>query len=103
MEGDNMIRHVFTTKCKEGTTDQEVDNFVNAMNAMKGTIPGMIDLHVGRNLEWYDHKAQIVVIADLEDKEAWDTYMTFPQHLKNGEKYGYIFDEDTMIASQLEY
>ncbi len=98
-----MIRHIFTTDVKEETTSQEIDEFIKQLSlALTDKVPGMIDFHVGRNLEYYDRKAKIVVVADLKDKEAYETYITFPDHLKVGEKYGYIFKEDTMYASQIE-
>ena len=97
-----MIRHVFTMKFKPDANEEQINAFITEMKTLKGQIPGMIDFHIGRNLAWHMEKSHTVVVADLEDRKAWDTYMNFPKHLALGEKYADLFDEPTMIASQIE-
>lgn len=97
-----MIRHIFATGLKKGTTEEQLNEIIAALQALKGQIPGMKDIIVTKNYGWYQDKVQLVLCAEFDNKEDWDVYMHFPKHLKVGDDYGHLFDDDTSVVMQIE-
>ena len=98
-----MVRHVFMFKFKPGVTEEQMNDFAREMNALKGKLPGVIDLHAGKNLQWSSDKIDMVVIADVPDKETWDAYLNHPLHLELAGRYFPLFDMETVNGVQLVY
>lgn len=97
-----MIRHMFTTAMKSKTTNKQIDEIITALRSMNGKVTGMRNFYAGKNLGWYDEKAQIVLCADFSSKEDWETYMRCPEHLQIGEQYTHLFDKSSMVVTQIE-
>lgn len=97
-----MIRHIFTTAMKPETTNKQIVEIITALRSLNGKIAGMSKFYVGKNLGWYDEKAQIVLCADFSSKADWETYMRCPEHLRIGEQYMQLFDKDSMVVTQIE-
>ena len=97
-----MIRHSFMTAMKPETTDRQIDEIIKALRNLDGKIAGMSGFFVGKNLGWYDKKMQLVLFADFLSKEDWEDYIHNSEHLKIGEKYMHLFDERSMVISQIE-
>lgn len=98
-----MIRHIFMFRFKPEATEQQKNDFAAEMNALKGKIPGVINLHAGKNLQWSSDKTDMIVIADLPDRKAWDAYLCHPLHLELGNRYFPLFDTDSINGIQLSY
>lgn len=98
-----MIRHIFTTGLKKGTSEEQLQEIILALRKLDGKIDGMINFQVGKNLSWHDNKAQLVLCAEFDNKKDWEIYMKFPQHIKVGDKYGHLFDTDTSTVVQIEF
>lgn len=73
-----MIRNVVVTKVKPGTTPDQVERAVNALLALQ--IPGVINISCGADAGLREGNADMAVVVDLEDEEAYRAYDADPEH-----------------------
>ena len=76
-----MIRHIFLGTVREGVSDQQLDELIQAWSTMPDRVPGLRRLTAGRNVSPRDRRYSIALVADLDDMQAWEAYMDHPEHL----------------------
>jgi hypothetical protein len=80
-----MVKHIVCFKLKdhaEGATKAENARMLKArIEAMRGAIPGMLELEVGLNFEPSDAAYDLVLFATFASRAALDAYQQHPAHL----------------------
>jgi hypothetical protein len=76
-----VIRHIFLGTVREGVSDQQLDELLQAWSTMPGRVPGLRRLTAGRNVSPRDRRYSLALVADLDDMRAWEGYMEHPEHL----------------------
>lgn len=80
-----MVKHIVCFKLKdhaEGATRAENASMLKGrIEAMRGTIPGMLELEVGINFEPSDAAYDLVLYSVFESRAALAAYQTHPEHL----------------------
>jgi hypothetical protein len=75
-----MLQHYVVLKFRDGTTAGHVDAFCERMLALRGTIPEIRHLEIGRD-ELHDARSwDLVLIMAFESVEALRTYQTHAAH-----------------------
>ena len=73
-----MLRHVAMFKWKDGVTDEQKQAARDALAALKGSVPSVVEYTVGfdirRNLNNWD----MVLVADFQDQDGLESYFADP-------------------------
>lgn len=81
-----MIKHIVIWKLKEfsnGCGREENAKLIQSrIEALKGKIPGMINLEVGVDFSRTDMSGDVVLYSEFESREALDAYQIHPEHKK---------------------
>jgi hypothetical protein len=72
-----MIKHVVMWSLHDATQAEQVKE---ALLALRGRIPGLIDLEVGIDFLRSPQSADVVLITTLESPEALEAYQQHPEH-----------------------
>ena len=76
-----MLQHYVVLKFRDGTTAGHVDAFCERMLALRGTIPEIRHLEIGRD-ELHDARSwDLVLIMAFESVDALREYQRHPLHL----------------------
>ncbi|MGQ9525808.1 MAG: Dabb family protein [Armatimonadota bacterium] len=76
-----MIEHIVLFKMKQGVTEQQRTDFIEALKALRDTVPGIRELTAGRNLnEERGQGYEIALLVRFDSKEALDAYGPHPAH-----------------------
>ena len=73
-----MIRNVVLIRLKPGNWEDRIDEFDRAMRAV--TYRGMTGFWLGRDAGLRDGNADVAVVCDFEDEDAYREYDTEPEH-----------------------
>ena len=79
-----MIRHIVAWRLKDAALGN--DKAANArqmkekLEALRGRIPGLLRLEVGRDFSATDNSADVVLVADFDSREALAAYQAHPAH-----------------------
>ena len=75
-------RHIVLVKVKPGTPDADVQKALDALGALKNTIPGMKHFSAGPNNspEGRTHGFTHGFVMDFESAAARDAYLPHPKH-----------------------
>ena len=80
-----MVKHIVCFKLKdhaEGATRAENARMLKGrVEAMRGKIPGMVELEVGLNFEPSDAAYDLVLYSVFESRAALAAYQVHPEHL----------------------
>jgi len=80
-----MVKHIVCFKLKdhaEGATKAENARLLKTrIEAMRGAIPGLLELEVGLNFEPSEAAYDLVLYAVLESRAALAAYQVHPAHL----------------------
>lgn len=75
-----MIDHIVLFTVREGVSREDAADLVHSLAALKGSVPGVVDLSVGENFSeragGYTHG----LFVRLEDRDALQGYMQHPDH-----------------------
>jgi hypothetical protein len=75
-----MLQHYVVLKFRDGTTAEHVDAFCDRMLALRGTIPEIRQLEIGRD-ELHDARSwDLMMIMAFESVEALRAYQTHAAH-----------------------
>ena len=72
-----MVRHIVMWKLKDKA---EAPMLKEQLEALNGRIPGLLHLEVGMDFLESDQSADLVLVAELESREALDAYQAHPEH-----------------------
>ena len=79
-----MIRHIVAWRLKDaalGTGKAENARLMkDKLEALRGRIPGLLRLEVGRDFSATDNSADVVLVADFDSREALAAYQAHPAH-----------------------
>lgn len=82
MSKERVLRHVVSFKFKEDASDCQVQEIEKAFVALKGKIPGILDLEWGKNNspEGLEKGFTHCFIVTFKDEKARETYLPHPDH-----------------------
>lgn len=85
----DMLRHIVLLKLKEDTTEEQLEEMVENLKALKDKIPGIISVSAGRNSSPEDRDLgfNYCFLIDFENAEARNNYLPHPEHKKVGKEY----------------
>jgi len=72
-----MIRHIVMWKLRDRADATILKERLEALN---GRIPGLIQVQVGIDFLQSQQSADLVLVADLENRQALDIYQQHPEH-----------------------
>jgi len=72
-----MVKHIVMWKLKN-KADSEIIS--DKLNALMGKIPGLLNIEVGIDFSQSAAAFHMVLIAELESKEALEAYRIHPEH-----------------------
>ncbi len=76
-----MFRHVVMMKLKETSTDDDLTAIIEGLETLPGLCPEIQSYSVGRDLGVQEGSFDFVIVADFEDRKAFDDYNTNQDHL----------------------
>ncbi|WP_319402943.1 Dabb family protein [uncultured Anaeromusa sp.] len=97
-----MIRHMFISPIKEGATEEQVNDFINAMCLLPDKISEIIQMSVGKNLGLLGEMIAVASVADFENEKDWKAYMEHPEHLLLAKIAADIFDIPSSAIAQIQ-
>jgi hypothetical protein len=77
-----VLRHVVCLTVRAGTPDAAVADLVAALRTLPGLIPEIRRYDVGADLGLADGNADIVILAEFDDADAWRRYQAHPAHTR---------------------
>ena len=75
-----MFIHIFGFRWRTEANETQKENAREAILAFRGTIPGLIDVHVGENLSPRNQGYTFAGLMTFTSKAAADAYTIHPQH-----------------------
>jgi len=81
-----MIRHVALFRWAEGVTPAQVDEIVEALEALPAQIPTIRSYVVGPDLGLGPGRWDFAVFATFDDAEGYQAYMDHPAHVRVAEE-----------------
>jgi len=76
-----MIRHIVLFRVHEGTTQEQMQEAIDRLEGLVGTIPGLISLEGGIDIG-ADGNHDFGLVAELEDQAALDTFSGHDAHME---------------------
>ena len=76
-----MFIHIFGFRWKPEATENDKARAARDIQAFRGSIPGLIEVHVGPNLSPRGQGYAFAGLMIFKDKAACDAYTTNPLHL----------------------
>lgn len=75
-----MVEHVVLFKTTPDATDEQKERMIAELGALKGKIPGIVDLSVGRNFSERNQGFDIGLVVRFVDRAALEGYLPHPAH-----------------------
>jgi hypothetical protein len=98
-----MIRHIFAGTIQNGVTQTQVEELLQAWNALPGKIPEIVSFTAGKNLGLVNNQISVALVADFENEKDWKTYMEHPAHLAISQNMtSKIIDPSSRVAAQIK-
>lgn len=78
-----MIKHIVMWKLKPGIEldDPRIEEAAAALRALKGVVPGLVDLHFGVDFSHKGFSYDMGLTSTLESREALEGYQVHPAHV----------------------
>ena len=76
-----MIRHIVLFRVYEGTTQEQMQEAIDRLEGLVGTIPGLVSLEGGIDIG-ADGNHDFGLVAELEDQAALDAFSTDDAHME---------------------
>lgn len=77
-----MLTHIVCWKYKPETTEEQKNEHINMLSALKAVIPDLLSLSVGRDILHLDRSFDTALVCTFADTEALERYSTHPEHQK---------------------
>ena len=81
-----MVDHLVFFAVREGASQEEVEDLVSSMRALKDDVPSTVDLSVGEDFSGRAGEYTHALFARFEDGAGLREYMEHPAHLAVVEK-----------------
>ncbi len=75
--GDVVVKHTVCFKLKKG---EDIDYAVALLRTMKGKVPAVVDLEVGKDFLHSERSYDIILTVILKDRKALDEYQEDAYH-----------------------
>jgi heme-degrading monooxygenase HmoA len=75
-----VVEHIVLFKIKPEVDNQAVEHMFAGLRALKDSVPGIVDLSVGRNFTDRGKGYNCGLVVRLESKAALDVYRDHPDH-----------------------
>lgn len=75
-----MVDHLVLFKTTPEATEEQKDAMIAGLAALKGQIPGIVDLTVGRNFSDRSQGFDIGLLVRFVDRAALEVYLPHPAH-----------------------
>lgn len=72
-----MVKHIVIWELREKADAAAIKEKLEALN---GKIPGLVHIEVGIDFLESEQSADLVLVAELESREALDAYQSHPEH-----------------------
>jgi len=76
-----MIRHIVLFRVYEGTTREQMQEAIDRLEGLVGTIPGLVSLEGGIDIGT-DGNHDFGLVAELEDQAALDAFSVHDAHME---------------------
>jgi hypothetical protein len=76
-----VIRHIVLFRVHEGTPRESIQNAIDRLEGLVGTIPGLVSLEGGIDIG-ADGNYDFGLVAELEDQAALDTFSSHDAHME---------------------
>ncbi|MDT8862501.1 Dabb family protein [Alkalihalobacillus sp. MEB130] len=77
-----MITHIVLIKFSKEVTDAQVDTLIEKTLKLKEEIPGIIEIHQGRNFSDRSQGYEVGMTIKFENKQALENFGPHPKHLE---------------------
>jgi antibiotic biosynthesis monooxygenase (ABM) superfamily enzyme len=81
-----VVDHLVFFTVEPGAPEEEVEDLLSSLRALKEKVPGVVDLSVGENFSERSGGYTHGLFVRFEDREGLATYMTHSEHLAVVEK-----------------
>jgi hypothetical protein len=85
-EGRAMVDHLVFFAVREGASEEEVEDLVSSIRALRGEVPSAVDLSVGEDFSGRSGGHTHAIFVRFEDAAGLREYMEHPAHLAVVEK-----------------
>jgi hypothetical protein len=75
-----MIEHIVLFKWNEGVSAEAIATAVEGLLALKGKIPGIVDITCGHNFSDRAQGYDTGLVVRFEDRAALEAYIPHPEH-----------------------
>jgi quinol monooxygenase YgiN len=73
-----MLRHVAMFKFKADATEEQKEASRSALQALKGQVPSLREMTVGRDIRRNPNNWDMVLVADFDDQDGLEAYFAHP-------------------------
>lgn len=80
-----MIRHIVMWRVAGDSDAERRETAMQvkaAFEALRGRVPGLMNLEVGLDVSKVDYACDVVLVTDFESSAALEAYATHPEHLR---------------------
>ncbi|KLL97313.1 MULTISPECIES: Dabb family protein [Rhodococcus] len=88
-----MLHHVVTFTWKKDITDEQVESFHKALDAISASIPQVVEFRYGRDLALKPGIGDYAISAIFEDVPAFRAYLAHPDHVRLVEEFISVMSE----------
>ena len=82
-----MIDHIVLFRIKEGAADADVQALIDALYAVSRLAPGVESYRLQRDARLRDGNDDLALVARFRDRDAFEGYLSHPEHLAPLAKY----------------
>jgi heme-degrading monooxygenase HmoA len=80
------VNHQVWIKFRDDVPAEHIEEILAGLRALRGKVPGILDLNVGRNFTERANGHQYGLMVILQDKAALEAYGPHPQHVEVAKK-----------------
>ena len=93
-----MVEHVVLFKTTPDATEEQKDQMIAGLSALKEQIPGIVDLSCGRNFSDRSQGFDIGLVVRFVDRAALDVYIPHPAHRGAVDQFVAPIKADVIVA-----
>jgi len=97
-----MTFHIALYKFKPGVGNDEINNVLSEVEALKDKISGVLDINTGVNTSIYSEGYTYVILVTAQNSTAIDEYRSHPDHVVVAEKLSKMEDRGIGVDFETE-